>query len=90
MGWEDDVGTAGDVIVARRHGVSVDWVRVERERRGIPALGPMATRDWSKVEDLGKVPDKVIAKRLGVHYRTVATARSRLGIPGFGTDGGAP
>lgn len=83
MSWEDEVGTAGDAAIARRHGVPVDWVRVEREKRGLPALPPHALMDWSKVEGLGTAPDREIAKRLGVSQRTVQAARTRLGIPGF-------
>ena len=89
MGWEDEVGTAGDWVIAQRHGVPIHWVRTEREKRGIPALAAMASRDWARVEDLGKAPDPIVAQRLGCSVQAVRMARWRLGVPPYVGGGGS-
>ena len=83
MAWEDDVGTAGDAVIARRHGVPIAWVKVEREKRGLSPLPSAALLDWAKVAELGQMTDREVATRYGVPQRTVQAARIRLGIPAF-------
>jgi hypothetical protein len=72
-----------DGDVARRARVSVDAVRAERRRRGIPAFAPQRPPiEWTDSMDamLGSATDREVAAELELPARSVTYRRNLLGI----------
>ena len=77
------LGTASDIEIAERLGVSVSTVWHARNSRGIPTFGVHLTPQ--QIELIGTMSDHALAKRLGCLSSLVASTRERLGIPAFQT-----
>ena len=79
------LGTASDVVIAKRLGTKPSAVLAERKRLGIPPChhSREAKRHaWTKSElaMLGKESDFKIAKQIGLDHKTVREKRQLLGI----------
>lgn len=79
----DAVGVEADADLARRVGVSVSALRVQRIRLGHGAPRPQRSQIEGLRSLLGTVPDETIAARLGVPRNVVQYHRRNLGIKAY-------
>lgn len=83
--WSDDdlrlLGRLPDTVVARRLGLSLHHVVVERRRQGVGAAQPADPVQWSteRLARLGTVPDAHLANEWGISAGSIALKRQELG-----------
>lgn len=77
------LGQVADTKIAEQVGCSIQTVRRQRTRRGIPtsrSRGP--AKGWDN-EPLGKISDSMLALMLGCSVGAVTQARAKRGIPPY-------
>lgn len=78
------LGTAPDVVIARKLGRSYNSVQLKRQRLGIPVV-PVQLLSAKAVLSLGRLPDAELAARFGKTVKAIRRWRARLGRQGFGS-----
>lgn len=80
------MGKVPDHLVARRAGVAVKTVQLERQRRGIKGYRSPHRFRWTReiIAALGTDTDGAIAAAFGLTLGAVCTKRRILGIPAYG------
>lgn len=75
------LGRLPDTEVARRLGLSLHHVVVERRRQGVRAARPAEPVQWTeeRLAALGTVPDARLAKEWGISAGSIALKRQELG-----------
>lgn len=82
----DLLGTVPDNVLAKRHGVSRQYLQQLRKARGIPRCSTELRYLWEEWNPLlGTMSDVELAKKIGCSSSTVGKRRSDLGIPPFRT-----
>jgi hypothetical protein len=95
--WPEELaallGKISDAGLAKKAGVCLNTVRVERHRRGLePFNSQRSPIEWTpeKVALLGTQTDAEVAQLLGIHASSVCYARHVRGIPAFRQYLGSP